>query len=92
MRTATDQVPIQEIKEFEDFFNGSGNFMTPDPVDFVKKGEYIIEISKGKGFDRRTIYGVTVLERINGVLKRPERSLSGMCESWAEIDDKIKEI
>jgi len=45
-------------------FNGQRNFMTPYLVEYgeTPKG-YIYELSKGTGFDREPIYGVTVLTR-----------------------------
>jgi len=50
-----------EIKNaFDAVFNGQGNFMTPDPIKYGKKGNYLYELSKGD-FMGKTMYGVTVI-------------------------------
>jgi len=60
---------------FSLFYNGQGNFMTPYFVDSRIVGNLWVEISKGRGLSldgpltmregNDTIYGVTVLERVN---------------------------
>lgn len=45
----------------KDYFKGMGpNFMTPEPIEYIDTDEYMIELSKGEGFDHEPIYGVTV--------------------------------
>lgn len=36
------------------------NFMTPEVVEYIDANGYMIELSKGEGFDHEPIYGVTV--------------------------------
>lgn len=38
------------------------NFMTPHVVSLQEKGNLIIEISSGTGFDRENIYGVSLFQ------------------------------
>ena len=47
---------------FYSVFNGAVNFMTPTIEDYIRKGNLIIEISRGKGLFTPRIYGVTVLK------------------------------
>lgn len=45
----------------KDYFKNMGpNFMTPEPIEYIDTDDYMIELSKGEGFDREPIYGVTV--------------------------------
>jgi hypothetical protein len=47
-------------------YNFTANFMTPDVIKYGMAGNYVYEISTGKGFMNDSIYGVTVLERDTG--------------------------
>ena len=63
------------------------NFMTPDCVDMVKRGNMLIEISKGTGIGGDTLYGVTFLE-----LPRTQRNdLSTCLDTRAECDSYINQ-
>lgn len=37
------------------------NFMSPKLLDYIDRGKYLVEISGGKGFDDKPIFGVTVI-------------------------------
>ena len=52
-------------KIFDEVFNGQNNFITPDVISRIKKGEYLIELSTGEFMDK-AVYGVTVLKRDGG--------------------------
>lgn len=60
-RTALSQTDIRNL--FRAAFDGGKNFMTPDVIQYGQKGPWVYELSLGEGFDRRPIYGVTVLTR-----------------------------
>lgn len=78
---------------FREFFNGKGNFMTPQTVRYGRSGHYIYELSKGEGFKGETIYGVTVLEVFaDGTVKRPEKDLSLGGVTLEEAEAHIKTI
>lgn len=40
------------------------NFMTPNLVRFEKIGEWIVELSRGTGFEDEPLFGVTVLKKL----------------------------
>lgn len=86
------KITEKDVEDFSKFFNHQCNFMTPTRVSIQRKGNYIIEVSRGEGFDHNPIYGVTVLERVKGHLQRPDKDLSKCCHSIKEVDDFIKEI
>jgi len=51
---------------FKIAYNGNPNIMTPDVIKYGSRGNFVYELSVGEGFDRDNVYGVTVLDRING--------------------------
>lgn len=48
---------------FKKAFNGEPNFLTPNIESHGKSGEYLWELSYGRGFSDNTIWGVTVLTK-----------------------------
>ena len=53
----------EQIKSiFEKVYNGKTNFMTPEVVSYHKKGNLILEVSKGSGIYGESIYGATFLK------------------------------
>ena len=51
-----------EIRDkFRFTFKGAPNFMTPDILDYGKRGVRLFEISTGRGLQGGPIYGVTVI-------------------------------
>ena len=52
----------EQIKRiFDKVYNGQVNFMTPEIVDYRKRGNLLLEFSKGKFIDMY-VYGATFLE------------------------------
>ena len=52
----------EQIKAiFDKVYNGSVNFMTQEIVSYHKKGNLLLEVSKGKGIYGENIYGATFL-------------------------------
>jgi len=47
--------------KFRVAYNGQPNFMTPEVLDYGKRGEHLFEISTGKGLGSGALYGVTVI-------------------------------
>lgn len=67
---------IQRV--FADTFNGQPNILTPDRIDFGKKGKLIWELSRGEDFPgtgAKYMYGVTVLT-VDGERNRRTAGLS----------------
>jgi hypothetical protein len=53
---------FDEIRyHFLQVYKYSMNFMTPNIVDYGKRGYHLFEISSGEGLDRKPLYGVTVV-------------------------------
>lgn len=48
---------------FYNVYKGKPNIMTPNIVGYYDLGEYVAELSWGRGFDGHRRYGVTVLTR-----------------------------
>ena len=46
---------------FDKVYNGKTNFMTPEVISYHKKGNLLLEVSKGRGIYGETIYGATFL-------------------------------
>lgn len=57
---------IQKI--FNRVFNGQKNMMTPYHIEYIVKqhGTRVIEISQGEGITHNPIFGVTVLDYVDG--------------------------
>jgi len=49
-------------RKFEQFFNGQTNFMTPQPIYYGQRGNFLYEISHGR-FIGQDLYGITVLQQ-----------------------------
>jgi len=93
-----------EIKEVFNRFFKSKNIMTPYVLDYGKKNNHIFEISKGKGIDHKTIYGVTVLEinggdesgaytkTINSTNYYHDTDLSCLCHSMDEVNNYVSTL
>ena len=88
---------------FSLFYNGQGNFMTPNFVDGRIAGKLWIEISKGRGLalaglgamkeGNDTIYGVTVIERISDDTFKARPSLnSGGFPSLEQAENYIASL
>ena len=46
---------------FNAAYNGQRNMMTPNVLDYGKRGQHLYEISTGRGISGQPIFGVTVL-------------------------------
>jgi len=82
---------MEPWEAFDKHYNGQTNFMTPDVIRCGKAGTLFYELSSGDGFNGETIYGVTVLECLNGGLNK-RQDLSGCHHSRKEAEDKIREM
>ena len=78
----------QIVKTFKKVFKGQNNFMTPDVLEYGQRGEYIFEVSKGKGIGGETIYGLTVL----GISGEHYHELSGCYHSIKDINEAIAKL
>ena len=67
---------------FQAAYNGQTNFMTPDVISCRIHNGLAVEISQGHGFDRKRIFGVTVLET-DGT-KRPDLNKLFFSQAKAE--------
>jgi hypothetical protein len=81
----------EEIKEtFLRTLKGK-NIMTPDVIEYLQAGAYIVELSEGTGFSREPIFGVTVLELDGDDVKR-RNDLSQLCHSLDDARDVIESL
>ena len=46
---------------FDKVYNGVTNFMTPEVISYHKRGNLLLEVSKGSGIYGEAIYGATFL-------------------------------
>lgn len=71
-------------------YNNEKNFMTPNILRTISKGNLHIELSYGSGFENDTIYGVTVLRELpDGSLKK-EHDLSKSFSSKQDAEKYIR--
>ena len=78
-----------EIKAtFERVFNGQPNFMTPDVIGYGQRKDFIFEVSEGKGFDSKRIYGLTVLD-LEGT---KYHEYSGMYNTKAGVNNAVADL
>ena len=75
-----------DAKEFTSVIKGK-NFMTPDVNGYFISGNYICEVSHGRGFDNELIYGVTV---VNGETMKAEHDLSKMFNKRKDAYNYVK--
>ena len=69
-----------------DYFKTQGkNFMTPEIIRYIDSDRYLIELSRGTGFDHEPIYGVTVAT----ITGRPLFDESQMFHSLEEAEGYI---
>lgn len=65
------------------------NFLTPNVLGYVSKGNLIIEVSTGTGMSGKIMYGITVIDyRGRESIER----LNRLCSTWVEVDKYIKEL
>ena len=69
-------------RTFETTLKGK-NIMTPEIIEYGIRGEHIYELSSGRGFGDRVIYGITVIELAT---KKHDKYLSGMYDSMDKVD------
>lgn len=75
---------IMELKQlFRRWQADHPNFMTPYILEIIQRGNTIIEISEGTGFEHDAIYGVSILDW-NGVTFQTRMSGGQMFRSLAE--------
>jgi hypothetical protein len=55
------------------------NFMTPYVIQYVTKGNKVIELSEGVGFNNEAIYGITVLQKTSDGFR------SILSETWNKM-------
>ena len=67
------------------------NFMTPTQLKFKVRENTVIELSKGEGFDRKDIYGVTVRTLKNNKWK-DVRNQSKMFYSKIEAENYFNTV
>lgn len=51
----------EAVAQFKRAYHGSRNFMTPDVLGYFPLRNGCAELSRGRGFEGETIYGVTVV-------------------------------
>lgn len=76
---------------FRKVYNGGYNFMTPTPEKYGKHGKFIYEISSGIGMRSDTIYGLTILENVNGEYKR-RNDLNGCHKTLRQAELELLKI
>lgn len=77
-----------EIFEFGQTFRShvkGKNVMTPTVMSYGKAGEYIYELSKGRGIFSDIIYGITVVHPDKG----KQDNLSTCCHTEQEIQEHL---
>jgi len=65
------------------------NFMTPEWVCYGESGDFVYEISQGRGMEEERIFGLTVVE-IKGCVHRTD--LGGMEHSRAKIQANAENL
>lgn len=80
---------IQQV--FGRVYKGHGNFMTPNSIRHGEKGDYIYEVSEGRGFTNEKIYGLTCLKKVKGVYVR-DTEHNDCHHSIASVDEAIAKI
>jgi len=75
------------ISDFRRWAREHPNFMTPHILKLSQRGNFIIELSEGSGFDHKPIYGVTVIEHINNDFKTDTREYGKMFFTMQEAED-----
>ena len=62
--------------EFIEWQREHPNFITPDLLKYDKMGNYVVELSEGRGFTNKPIFGVTLLEKEDDHFKSFGRGFS----------------
>jgi len=76
-------------KEIFQSVTPSKNVMTPHIMGFLRRGDYVIELSRGKGIFTPFMYGVTV---VNLLTKKQGYDLSACFDTEQEARDYINTL
>jgi hypothetical protein len=63
------------------------NIMTPETVEYVRIGDWAVEVATGTGFDYEPIWGVSVL--VDGKI---DGSLGGLFWSWDDVEAHLVKL
>ena len=74
---------------FSRVYKGNSNFMTPDRIRFGSSGEYIFELSSGRGISTPFLYGVTLLYRTGS---KPDHDNNRCFNTRGEAEEYIDSL
>lgn len=76
----TGKLSFAEIRAIFTRVYPKPNMMTPNILDYIDAGKYIVEVSGGRGFDNDPIFGVTVL----GIKGNKHHDLNKLFHNYAK--------